>query len=1066
MKHRRISWLLQRIAATTLLAAASLSAQEARLTGTVTDPSGALVPNAKISATQSGRNQTFETTSSTDGRYQFPRLPIGDYQIRAQNEGFKTFIQSNVNLTTNADSLLNIVLEVGSVSEQVNVSAEASRVSTESATIQQLVDSKRIVDLPLNGRDIYQLARLVPGTGQSGTNIGGGRSGSQNSGMANVRVDGALNVDNAFQQVLPSPSPDAVQEFTIQTSVASARYGFASGVIEVSTKSGTNALHGSLYEFLRNDKLDARNFFLAQKIKRKRNQYGFAGGGPLWLPKVYDGRNRTFWFVNFEQQKEPLGAATTIFVPTAEQLGGDFSGLNRAIRDPLTGQNFPGNIIPASRLDPLAINFSKQYVPLAQDSLGTYQYQRPNDNNPTKLLFRGDQAFAGSRHQVNGRVFTTRRIGPTGHGNLPAFQKGLLHLDTDLYGLTYTANLAANKINTARLSYNGYYTVADYKPNIALDDLKKLGWAPNYYTYTPDFPMMNISGYYQASIEQIKISRDYNTLSWSDDFSWILGRHTLQMGGDAIRTIQQDANLSRTNGSYTFSGVFSNTALTDFLIGRPASFRQGSPAPDNVRGLHLAFYLQDDFKVARRLTLNLGVRYELPLPPLAINDAAMQYRPGAKSTVYVNAPPGVLFYGDPGVPRSGRTAVKNLFAPRVGLAYALTNDQKTLIRAGYGIYFNPSWSNIEGQFAIYQPFTRIIDINAPFSTANPWGNFPGGNPHPYVPSKNSVFDNEITGLSYGPNFKELSMQQWNINIQREFARDWLVTIGYAGTRGTHIPYLRDINQARYIPGASTVANINQRRPLAPYFSRYSFIESVTNSSYNSLQASMDKRLSRGVSVLLSYTFSKALTDLNTVLTNNGGVQDADYRRAEWGPGDFDRTHAFVASWVWQIPSAFSKRGIGNAILGGWELNGIWSMYSGAPLQFATSQDRALRGQPNRPDRIKDPRLDTSRPRADLIAQYFDRTAFAANQIGQFGSAPRAEGQLQAPGTIDFTAGIMKRFRGIRESHNVQFRTELFNALNRPNFNAPGANPDAPANYGRITGAADGRIIQFGLKYIF
>src|SRR5262249_20792097 len=301
----------------------------------------------------------FTTQSDSEGRYLFPRLPIGPYNVAAVHPGFKSFAQSGVSLTTSSDSLLNIVLQVGDISEKVTVSAEASRVSSESSTIQQLVDTKRILDLPLNGRDVYQLARLVPGVGQSGVNIGGGRSGSQNSGMANVRVDGALNVDNVFQQILPSPSPDAVQEFTIQTSVASARYGYASGVIEVSTRSGTNQLHGSIYEFLRNDKLDARNFFLAQKIKRKRNQYGVAGGGPVFIPKLYDGRNRTFWFVNFEQQKEPLGAATTIFVPTAEQLRGDFSGLGRPIRDPLSNQNFPGNVIPVSRLDPLAVNFSR-----------------------------------------------------------------------------------------------------------------------------------------------------------------------------------------------------------------------------------------------------------------------------------------------------------------------------------------------------------------------------------------------------------------------------------------------------------------------------------------------------------------------------------------------------------------------------------------------------------------------------------------------------------------------------------------------------------------------------------
>jgi len=1048
-----------------LMAVATLaSGQEARLTGTVSDPSGAVLVGVEVTATQIERNLPFRTVTDAEGRYLFPRLPIGAYQVKAENSGFKTFTQSELRLTTNVDALLNITMELGSITEQVTVSADASRVSTETVTMQQLVDTKRIEDLPLNGRNVYGLARLVPGTGASGTHIGGGRSGGQNSGMANVRVDGALNVDNVFQQILPSPSPDAVQEFTIQTSVPSARYGYAAGVIEVSTKSGTNALHGAVYEFLRNDKLDARNFFLPEKVKRKRNQYGVAAGGPVWIPKLYDGRNRTFWFVNFEQQKEPLGSITTIFVPTEAQLRGDFSG-TRAIRDPLNNQNFPNNQIPASRLDPLARNFSREYVPAAQDALGTHRYQRPNDNNPTQFLGRADQTLGEGRHQLSARVFVTRRTGPTGHGNLPLFQQGTVTLETDLYGFTHTANVAPNKINTARFSFNGWYTSNQYRPNISLENLKRLGWADNFYTYTPDFPVLNVSGFFQASIEQIRIPRDYNTYYWSDDFTWIRGRHHIQLGTDGIRTQQSDQNMSRTNGSYTFNGNFSNLALSDFLLGRPSLFRQGSPAPDDVRGLHLSWYVQDDIKVHRRLTLNLGLRYELPLPPVAINNAAMTYRPGAKSQVFVNAHPGMLFHGDPGVPRSGRGFSKRYFAPRAGLAWSLTGDQKTVIRAGYGIYYNPSWSNIEGQFAIYQPFTRIIDINAPPSTANPWANFPGGNPHPFSPSRDSVFDLGIVSLSYAPNFREPMMQQWNLNIQREVARHWLVTIGYAGSRGTRIPYLRDMNAPVYIPGASTVANVNDRRPLAPYFARYSLMESSVNSSYNSLQVSVDRRLSRNLTVLGAYTFSKSLHDMNSVLTNAGGGQDPNNRRLEWGPSDFDRTHAFVTSWIWQVPAGRLGKGAAGVLFDGWEVNGIWSIYSGPPLQFATSQDRALRAHPNRPDRIKDPRLTIDRPRANLISEYFDRTAFVPNRVGEFGSAPRAEGQLQGPGDVSLTLGLLKRFR-IVEGHHLRFRTEFFNALNRPNFNPPGTNPDATASYGRITSAADGRIIQFGLKYVF
>jgi len=1051
---------------TALLAAATASAQEARLTGTITDSTGGAIASAKVTATLSGRNQAFAAISSAEGRYQFPRLPIGAYEVRAESQGFKAFVQSGVDLTTNAGLLLNIVLELGSVTEQVTVSAEASRVATESATLQQLVDGARIVDLPLNGRNVLQLARLVPGTGESGVNIGGGRSGSQNSAMVNVRVDGALNVDNVFQATLPLPSPDAVQEFTIQTSVPPAKYGFASGVIEVSTRSGSNSLHGSLYEFFRNDKLDARSFFNPTRVKRKRNQYGFAGGGPVWIPKLYNGRDRTFWFVNFEQQKEPLTAATTIFVPTARQLRGDFGEvLPRAIRDPANNQVFPQNQIPASRLDPLAVNFMRQYVPEAQDPLGTHRYLRPADNHPWQILARGDQILAGGKHNLNGRIFLTRFTGPTGHGNLPSFQKGKAFRETDLFAVGLTSNIAANKINTARFSLNGSYQFNDFSPKIPLDGLKQLGFAPNFYTYTPDFPAMVVSGAFNVSVEQIFITRDYNTFAWSDDFSWIRGRHTINLGHDGIRTVQVDNNLSRTNGSYQFSGALSGLGLTDFMLGRPASYRQGSPAPDNVRGLHMSWYAQDDIRVNRRLTLNLGVRYELPLPPVAINDAAITYRPGARSKVYVNAHPGMLFHGDDGVARAGRTAFKRYFAPRVGLAWSLTKDQKSVLRAGYGIYVNPSWSNIEGQFAIYQPFTRIIDIVTPASTANPWAGFPGGNPHPYKPDRNAPFDPGIVALTYGPNFREPMMQQWNLNLQREFARDWLVTVGYAGSRGTHIPYLRDFNAPRFIPGASTVANTNQRRPLSPFFARFSSFESVASSSYNSLQASVDKRLSRGVSLLASYTFSKALHEMNGVLTNGGGGQDPDNRAAEWGPADFDRTHALVTSRIWEIPSVAPSRGAAGVLFGGWQANGIWSMYSGSPLQFAAAQDRRLRAHPNRPHRLRDARLPEDRSRADRIVQYFDRAAYGTQPLGEFGSALRAEGQRKGPGDITVTLGLQKTFR-IIESHRLQFRAEFFNLFNRPNFGNPGTNIDTLGSFGRITGASDGRIIQFALKYLF
>ena len=1048
------------------LLTALASAQEASLSGIVTDPSGAALTGVSVTVTQTERNVTANAVTGVDGRLRFPRLPIGSYRVTAEAQGFKTFVQSDVLLTTNADALLNITMQLGAITERITVSAEASRVSTETATIQQLVDNRRILDLPLMGRNVYTLATLAPGTGSSGTNIGGGRSASQNSTMVNVRIDGALNVDNAHSNILPSPSPDAVQEFTIQTSVSPARYGYAAGVIEVSTRSGTNALHGSLYEFVRNDVFDARSFFEKARTKRKRNQYGFAGGGPVWLPKVYDGRNRTFWFVNLEQQKEPLGASTVIYVPTASQISGNFSDQSRVVRDPLTNQAFPGNVIPQSRLDRLALNLIQQYVPSAQDALGTHRYQRANDNNPTQLLARGDQVFGSGRHQVSGRLFITRNVGPLASGSLPAFSQGVQDNQTDLAGVTYTSNIAANKINVARFSGNGYFRKYSYSPRIALADLKKLGFASNYYTYTSDFPSMDISGFFSLAAQYPELTYDNNTYSFSDDFSWIRGRHTLQFGVDGLRTIQNSTNVSRTQGHYTYNGSLSGVAIADFLLGRPSAFRQGSPAPDKPRGLMFAWYVQDDFKVHSRLTLNLGLRHELPFPTVSVNNAMISYQPGAKSQVYLNAHPGMLFYGDPGVPRGGREMQKKLFNPRIGLAYALTGDQKTTVRLGYGIYVNPPWTNIDGQFAIYQPFSRIVDIATPPSAADPWSNWPGGNPHPYTPGKNSVFDQQITGLSYAPGYKETTMQQWNLNLQREIARDWLVTGGYVGTHGTHIPYLRDINPAAYIPGQSTVSNVNQRRPMYPYFSRFSMIESVVNSNYHALQLSLDKRFAKGFSVLTSYTFSKTLTDLNTVLTNDGGVQDPNNRRLEWGPAGFDRSHAYTASWVWDVPAGRFTRGVAGVFLKGWQLNGIMTMYSGAPLSITASQDRALRGQPNRPNRLSEAGLSTDRSRAEYTTLYFNTAAYAPNLTGQFGNAPRAESKLRAPGSVNLTMGVMKNFRGFAESHRIQFRGESSNLPNRPNFNAPGTGIDSAASFGRITSAGDGRFIQLALKYIF
>jgi hypothetical protein len=353
-------------------------------------------------------------------------------------------------------------------------------------------------------------------------------------------------------------------------------------------------------------------------------------------------------------------------------------------------------------------------------------------------------------------------------------------------------------------------------------------------------------------------------------------------------------------------------------------------------------------------------------------------------------------------------------------------------------------------------------VRPPASTGNPWATFPGGNPFPSPSGAHDFVFRNAQIWSMAPGYRDPGFHQWNLNLQREFG-SYLVTAAYVGTRGTHLPFVTDYNYARYIPGQSTAANLDSRRPYYEPLTIIEWGESSSNSTYHSAQFSMQKRLSHGVTVMASYTFSKALDDLSENWT--AYLQNPDSRASEWGPATFDRTHAVVASWIWELPRFTQQPGIVRHVLGGWSTTGILSMYSGVPLRFTVSQDRALRGLTNRPDRLRDARLDTDRPRQEYLARYFDTTAYVPNGVGQFGSAPRTESLLRAPGLVNFDFGVLKGFR-LTESHRIDFRAEMFNLPNRPNFGSPGTNVDVPGSLGRITSASDGRIIQFALKYVF
>ncbi len=1051
--------------AAVVLSCAALHGQTALLTGRITDPSRAIVPDARVTVFNPKNGTVRRTLSNEQGYYGVPLLQPGSYDILVQSDGFKPVGRQSVVLTVDQVCRIDFMLPVGEMAQRVDVESRVNRTDTDTTTIQQLVDSKRVEQLPLNGRNVYQLAKLVPGTGTSGFNIGGGREGTWGT-TTNVRLDGGINTDGAWNVIQSSPSPDAVQEFSIQTSVPSAKYGWSAGVIEVATKAGTNELHGTLYEFLRNDVLNGRNFFAATQSKLKRNQYGVAVGGPVWIPKLYDGRNKLFWFVNWEQQKQPATTLSTIFVPTAKQRQGDFSEFSAVIRDPLTNQPFPNKIVPASRLDTIANNVISKFVPLPQDSTGLYRYQYPSDSNPQQVMGRMDYQWGANQFMY--RVFWTDSSTNRPRGSLPYFSDaGRTFGNTINDAFSFTRIVTPRLLNVFRFSYNtrvnGSYSLE--KERFDLSALQSMGWSQNYYSPVAVFPELTVSGHFKVGDYAYNWADDGDTYYFDDDLSWNRGRHGMQFGFHFGRVTQRKRNEGlRLAGAYAFTGQFSGLDLADFMLGRPASFVQQGETNLWNRSNSFAGYFQDDIKVSSRLTLNTGVRYELPLAPANLLNQVSFFFPGDKrrSQRFVNAPPGLLYQGDPGMPDKSRETPKTLFGPRIGLAYALTADQKTVLRVAYGIMYNPSWLQEESHFSERPPFLIRVDMNAPPSTADPWANYPGGNPFPGAAGSSTYVYRAVSGRAYAPGFTEANMQQWNINIQRELARNYLVKVAYVGTKGTHLMQRNDINAAIYIPGKSTLANLNDRRPYAPEMGAIDWISSDGNSSYHSAQFSLGKRFSHGFSVMSAYTFSKAIDTQSSGWANY--PQNPNDWAAERSPSTMDRTHVFNTSWVWAVPSLTGLPRTARYLMGGWEVTGILSIYSGPALSMTSSVDNALLGTPNRPDRLRDPRLDTGRSLDEKLMRYFDTTVYAVNGVGQFGSAPRVEGQLYGPGQVTLDAGVVKHFP-FSERHHLDFRAEFFNLPNHARFNSPGTTIGT-SSFGRITSAGDPRIVQFALKLAF
>jgi hypothetical protein len=1041
------------------------------VSGGVSDSTGAQVVGATVRIVNIKTHETRTTTTSASGTYIFPIVPVGEYTLEAEASGFKLEKRSGVMLDVNQNARIDFALQVGSVKEVIEVTADAPMVDTMDVQIGETVDQDRIENLPLNGRNVYDLIALMPGAVNVSTAVSGSNDANQMSVNGNrIRnnsfyLDGGQNTSQWRNGGNMSPNPDAVAEFHLITSNFDAEYGRQPGsVLNVVTRSGSNAYHGTIFEFLRNDTVNATNYFRTTSPTLRWNQFGGTFGGPVR-------RNRTFFFASYQGFRESTTTAVNVvLVPTVAQRTGDFSAAAAASRpkDPLTNVAFPGGIIPASRLDPVAQNIIKTLIPLPNNPAGTSLSDRePAPVTDNQGILRVDHQLTAANH-LSGTLFLDRSntVWPFGLSN----SSQIPHWSTT--NSIYRQNnvvvnddivIRPNLISQARFSYvlNYYASTcailtswADWGSKVVL------GAVP------PRPPRIVItSGFSAGPGGGGNNSTPQSTWAASERITWVKGGHNIRAGVAYQWNHFQELGNWLGAGQITFTGAYAGNGEADFQMGLAATFRQNNGLNRNFQESSESAFLQDNWRVLPRLTIDLGVRWELNPPYTSADNALGGFQFGVQSKIYPAAPLGMLFPGDPGTPAGIAPTIATNFSPRMGFAWDLFGNGKTAIRGGYGVFYAVGMVNLVSNLQ-NQPFIVDITLNGTKNLVDPWASF-GGSPYPYTLNpKNPIFVTPVSENFVGDHSGTPYVQQYNFMVQRQIARTMSLQVGFVGNTGRKLYIQRDANTPVYGPG-STTTNINTRRPYMP--SVYGGIyesETAANSNYNSLQVSFTRRFANNFSVMANYVWSKALdmTDDEATSISAITVSDSNNFRRDWGPAGFHYPHVFKMSWVYRSPNIRFLGWVGRQALSGWQLNGITTARTGHSMNVLSGTDTNVDGvSTDRPNAVGDPKWSGSRTRAQQIAAFFDTTAFAKVSAGVlYGNA--GHNVLVGPNNVTWNAAAMKDFR-LTEAKRLQFRTDFFNALNEVNLSDPNTTI-SNGNFGKITGAASSRMLQFGLKLYF
>ncbi|HET8547561.1 MAG TPA: carboxypeptidase regulatory-like domain-containing protein, partial [Bryobacteraceae bacterium] len=880
-----------------LLAAAAFGQGTVTIYGTVTDSTGAAVPQATVQAINSGTGAVRDARSDQSGSYVISRLPVGVYTVRIEASGFKTFVQEGIQVQVDENRQVNVALQVGAVTESIEVRAELAQVETRSGAIREIVDSLRIVELPLNGRNPLQLQYLAAGSAgiaardqaqNESVSINGSRTNSNN-----YQLDGGDNHDPYFNTPSVFPNPDALEEFSIQTNAYGADRGRNAGAFMAAvTRSGTNNFHGTLFEFVRNEKLNARNFFSNTVPPFKRNQFGGTFGGRII-------RDRTFFFGSYQGTTERSApGAVTATVGTAEQRQGNFSSRSTALRDP-QGGTFANSQIPRERLNLAALKFLEAFVPLPNRANGLLSTASQQKNDNHQITGKLDHRFSAS-NQLSGRLVYNNDAFDEATGNLPGFFASIKYTNWNL-AVSDTHIVSPSILNTFTFGYNDIdrRQIPIVPGNRTWNDFGA-GFTRTFSVDAPAAMHTQVDGYFNA-FSRFPLNHFRTGLQFSELLSWNRGSHFFKLGGDVRRSMLDLQELFRGDPFIRFRNTFTGDALADFLLGLPTQYEQIAEAANKPRVTELDLFLQDDWKLSRRVTLNLGVRWDPWFPFRDELNKFSQIRLWQKSRVFPTAPAGIVFPGDPGTTSSLLRRRLGNTTPRFGFAIDPTGSGRNSIRGGYGIFYSQVRQQANNQIATNQPFSLKLTINnPPGGVLDPYRGI--GNPFPFQPPATDAEKASykwvlpLTVTQWNPDFRDAIAQQWNFNVQRQFFSSWVATAAYVGSKANHLFLTSELNPGVFgAPGA----NLNARRPLAPTFGPVTDQSSRGNSLYHSMQLTLNKRFASGLTLLTNYTWGKLIDDAST--DGDSPANPFNFRN-ERGPSDLDITHRFVSSFIWQLPS--------------------------------------------------------------------------------------------------------------------------------------------------------------------